>query len=126
MSALLNPLAALLPSAAAAAAAAAAAIGNNPAGGSSAAASGAPSISIQSVGGNLLLNFHSSSFSNSLQSNASSITSSSTSLANYHTDKAEWINRIEASQPDQALMNKLVMNYLVTGNFKLYSFFPNF
>lgn len=41
------------------------------------------------------------------------------SSSDYNTDRAEWINRIENSHIDRNLMNKLVMNYLVTGNFPL-------
>lgn len=43
---------------------------------------------------------------------------SSSSSGDYHTDKNEWMNRIETSHIDRSLMNKLVMNYLVTEGFK--------
>ena len=39
----------------------------------------------------------------------------SSSSCDYHTDRAEWMNRIESSHIDRTLMNRLVMNYLVTG-----------
>ena len=41
---------------------------------------------------------------------------SSSSSVDYHTDRNEWMNRIETSHIDRSLMNRLVMNYLVTGN----------
>ena len=117
MCAAINPISAQF----AAAAAAAAVFGNNqPASGAAGSGSGnAPNISIQSVGGNfLLLNFNSNSLSNSLQSNASSITSSSSSsISNSHIEKVEWLNRIENTPVDRNLMNKLIMNYLITGKF---------
>lgn len=40
---------------------------------------------------------------------------SSSSSADYHMDRMEWMNRIETSHIDRSLMNRLVMNYLVTG-----------
>ena len=40
---------------------------------------------------------------------------SSSSSADYHMDKSEWMNRIETSHIDRSLMNRMVMNYLVTG-----------
>ena len=43
---------------------------------------------------------------------------SSSSSVDYHTDRNEWMNRIETSHIDRSLMNRLVMNYLVTGNKK--------
>jgi hypothetical protein len=110
MSAGLNPISASF------AAAAAAVFGNNPPD-EAAAGPNAPNIGLQSVGGNfLLLNFNSNSLSNSLQSNASSIISSSaSSIANSHIEKVEWLTRIENSTIDRTVMNKLVMNYLLTG-----------
>lgn len=113
MSASINPISASF------AAAAAAAFGNNP---PSSGSGSAQNIGIQSVGGGnfLLLNFNSNSLSNSMQSNASSITSSSaSSIVNSHIERAEWLNRIENSTIERIQMNKLIMNYLITG---LYSF----
>lgn len=43
---------------------------------------------------------------------------SSSGTADYHMDKTEWMNRIETSHIDRSLMNRLVMNYLVTEGFK--------
>lgn len=43
---------------------------------------------------------------------------SSSSSADYHMDRMEWMNRIETSHIDRSLMNRLVMNYLVTEGFK--------
>lgn len=43
---------------------------------------------------------------------------SSSSSNDYHMDKIEWMNRIETSHIDRSLMNRLVMNYLVTEGFK--------
>jgi len=40
---------------------------------------------------------------------------SSSSSSDYHMDKTEWMNRIETSHIDRSLMNRMVMNYLVTG-----------
>ena len=34
---------------------------------------------------------------------------------NYQAEKVEWMNKIENSHIDRALMNKLIMNYLVNG-----------
>lgn len=42
----------------------------------------------------------------------------SSSSCDYHTDRTEWMNRIESSHIDRTLMNRLVMNYLVTEGFK--------
>jgi hypothetical protein len=69
---------------------------------------------------NLLLDMNRASFANSQQSNASGLTTTtistvSSTSCNYPTDKIEWMNRIENAHVDRALMNKLVMNYLVTG-----------
>lgn len=52
------------------------------------------------------------------QNMASASAASSSSSCDYHTDRAEWINRIENLHIDRTLMNKLVMNYLVTEGFK--------
>lgn len=43
---------------------------------------------------------------------------SSSSSADYHMDKTEWMNHIETSHIDRSLMNRMVMNYLVTEGFK--------
>lgn len=43
---------------------------------------------------------------------------SSSISADYHMDRTEWMNRIETSHIDRSMMNRLVMNYLVTEGFK--------
>jgi hypothetical protein len=63
---------------------------------------------------NLLLNLNAASFSHNNTLNPISATSS-TSSCDYHTDRTEWLNRIENAHIDRTLMNRLVMNYLVTG-----------
>lgn len=58
---------------------------------------------------------------NSSSGGNSAVTSgtSSSSVCDYtNMDKIEWMNRIENAQVDRSLMNKLVMNYLVTEGFK--------
>lgn len=65
--------------------------------------------------GNLLLNLN--NYSNSQQSHltATSAATSSSASSNFFNDKLNWMNRIETGHIDRGLMNKLVMNYLVTG-----------
>ena len=114
MCAALNPMAAAFGiggGAVAAAAAAAAAVFGDPRN------MGNPSAALLSAGtNNLLVNLNSASYSYSLHNNpATSGAASSSSSCDYHTDRNEWMNRIETSHIDRTLMNKLVMNYLVTG-----------
>lgn len=121
MCAALNPMAAAFGisggAVAAAAAAAAAVFGdprniNNPSSGVNAMVGGA----LLSAGtNNLLVNLNSASYSYSLHNNPATSGTASSSSCDYHTDRGEWMNRIENSHIDRSLMNKLVMNYLVTG-----------
>jgi hypothetical protein len=50
-----------------------------------------------------------------LSSTTGTSAASSSSSNDYHMDRNEWMNKIESSHIDRSLMNKLVMNYLVTG-----------
>lgn len=137
MCAALNPMAASFGlsggAVAAVAAAAAAAVfgtGNPVAGanqaainaGASSGTGGASTSSVQSIAGNLLLNLNLASFSHLQQTTATQASAAANSVPNYHQEKVEWMNRIENSQIDRALMNRLVMNYLVTGNCFNFSF----
>lgn len=65
--------------------------------------------------GNLIVNLSSQQYALRIPDNPGSSGASPTSSADYHTDRNEWMNRIESAHIDRNLMNKLVMNYLVTG-----------
>ena len=123
MSAALNPMAAAFGigsgAVAAAAAAAAAAVFGDPRniGNPSGAAAAAAAVALSAGRNNLLVNLNSASYSYSLHNNPATSGTSSSSSCDYHTDRSEWMNRIETSHIDRTLMNKLVMNYLVTGKF---------
>lgn len=56
--------------------------------------------------------------SSALSSSTGTSAASSSSSADYHMDRNEWMNKIETSHIDRSLMNRLVMNYLVTEGFK--------
>ena len=66
-------------------------------------------------GNNLLVNLNNASYSLRIHDNTASSGTSPSSSSDYHTDRNEWMNRIESAHIDRTLMNKLVMNYLVTG-----------
>ena len=116
MCAALNPMAAAFGmggGAVAAAAAAAAAVFGDP---RNMGNPGGAAAALLSAGtNNLLVNINSASYSYSLHNNPATSGTSSSSSCDYHTDRNEWMNRIETSHIDRTLMNKLVMNYLVTG-----------
>jgi len=57
-------------------------------------------------------------YSYTMLNNPSNSGPGSQSSSDYHTDRSEWMNRIESSHIDRNLMNALVMNYLVTEGFK--------
>ena len=69
-------------------------------------------------GNNLLVNLNNASYSLRIHDNTASSGTSPSSSSDYHTDRNEWMNRIESAHIDRTLMNKLVMNYLVTEGFK--------
>lgn len=86
---------------------------------SAAAFSGTAGAIAAVFSGAQLLNLGQSSYSsNSQQSQTSTsgITSSS-QLANHPIERSEWMSRIENAHIDRNLMNRLVMNYLVTGTY---------
>lgn len=68
--------------------------------------------------GNLIVNLSSQQYALRIPDNPGSSGASPTSSSDYHTDRTEWMNRIESAHIDRNLMNKLVMNYLVTEGFK--------
>ena len=126
MCAALNPMAAAfgISGGAVAAAAAAAAVAvfgdprniSNPSGGGGGGGGGAMMGGALLAGtNNLLVNLNSASYSYSLHNNPATSATASSSSCDYHTDRGEWMNRIESAHIDRTLMNKLVMNYLVTG-----------
>ena len=126
MCAALNPMAAAFGisggAVAAAAAAAAAVFGDprnisNPSGGGGGGGGGGAMMGGALLAGtnNLLVNLNSASYSYSLHNNPATSATASSSSCDYHTDRGEWMNRIESAHIDRTLMNKLVMNYLVNG-----------
>jgi len=124
MCAALNPMAAAFGisggAVAAAAAAAAAVFGDprnisNPSGGGGGGGGAMMGGALLAGTNNLLVNLNSASYSYSLHNNPATSATASSSSCDYHTDRGEWMNRIESAHIDRTLMNKLVMNYLVTG-----------
>jgi hypothetical protein len=116
--------------AAAAAAAAAAVFGHAQNAGAGGAGGVGNAANALASGRNLLLNLNIPSFSyplnNNNPNNNPASAASSSSSCDYHTDRAEWMSRIENSHIDRTLMNRLVMNYLVTGKFTFLSNFQLF